>query len=316
MGLGTLPSGTILLKRAIVIGLLAFGMAACTKLQIPAHMKPLPKDTIMLLGKKKMEAKDPIFIRIFKEESELEVWKLKSDGFYHHFKTYPICNWSGGLGPKKRQGDKQAPEGFYQVTKKRMNPNSSFHLSFNLGYPNAFDRAHLRTGNYLMVHGKCRSAGCYAMTDGLMEEIYALARESFAGGQDVIHVHAFPFRMTDANMRRYKHSRHYRFWRILKQGYDHFQVSRSIPEVAVCERRYVVNVAWPGGKPRRLNSRGRCPNFKRPLLKVYVPQVPGATAVSQSAANGLKIRTLTTAKKLGGPGDPMRLGGKESVDNR
>ena len=94
------------------------------------------------------------------------------------------------------QGDRQAPEGFYTVTKAQMNPNSSLYLAFNLGYPNLYDRANRRTGDFLMVHGKCRSAGCYAMTDGLIEEIYALAREAFIGGQETIQVHALPFRMT------------------------------------------------------------------------------------------------------------------------
>ena len=150
----------------------------------------------MLLGKKGMDAHAPIFIRIFKEESELEVWKQRDDGRYYHFKTYPICNWSGELGPKLKQGDRQAPEGFYTVTREQMNPDSKYHLAMNLGYPNAYDRAHRRTGDFLMIHGKCKSAGCYAMTDALIEEIYAMARESFIGGQDSFQVHAFPFRMT------------------------------------------------------------------------------------------------------------------------
>ena len=127
----------------------------------------------MLLGKKGMDAQAPIFIRIFKEESELEVWKQRDDGRFYHFKTYPICNWSGDLGPKVKQGDRQAPEGFYTVTREQMNPDSNYHLAMNLGYPNAYDRSQRRTGEFLMIHGKCKSAGCYAMTDALIEEIYA-----------------------------------------------------------------------------------------------------------------------------------------------
>jgi murein L,D-transpeptidase YafK len=126
---------------------------------------------MMLLGKKGMKPEAPIFVRIFKEESELEVWKQRDDGRYYHFKTYPICNWSGDLGPKEREGDKQAPEGFYTITHDQMNPNSGFHLAFNLGYPNAYDKAHKRTGEFLMVHGKCKSAGCYAMTDALIGDL-------------------------------------------------------------------------------------------------------------------------------------------------
>ena len=137
----------------------------------------------MLLGKKGMETHTPIFIRIFKEESELEIWKARYDGRYYHFKTYPICNWSGELGPKQKEGDKQAPEGFYSVTQQQLNPNSSYYLAFNLGFPNAYDKAKNRTGKFLMIHGKCKSAGCYAMTDALVEEIYALGRDALRGGQ-------------------------------------------------------------------------------------------------------------------------------------
>ena len=124
-----------------------------------------------MLGKKGMKLETPLFVRVFKEESELEVWKQRDDGRFYHFKTYPICNWSGTLGPKIQQGDMQAPEGFYSVPQSQMNPNSQYHLAFNLGYPNSYDRANRRTGEFLMIHGKCKSAGCYAMTDALIEEI-------------------------------------------------------------------------------------------------------------------------------------------------
>ena len=131
------------------------------------------------------------------------MWKARDDGRFYHFKTYPICNWSGNVGPKTTLGDKQAPEGFYRVANTQMNPNSQYYLAFNLGYPNAYDRALQRTGDALMVHGKCKSVGCYAMTDALIEEIYTLAREALKGGQESFEVHAFPFRMTEANMARY-----------------------------------------------------------------------------------------------------------------
>ncbi|HUS95454.1 MAG TPA: murein L,D-transpeptidase family protein [Hyphomicrobiaceae bacterium] len=215
-----------------------------------------------------MSSQSPIFVRIFKQESELEVWKQKSDGRFYLFRTYPICHWSGALGPKRRQGDKQSPEGYYTVAKWQMNPNSSFHLAFNLGYPNAYDRAHGHTGDFLMVHGKCRSAGCYAMTDALIEEIYALAREAFAGGQEKFHVHSFPFRMTDVNLERHKNSRYYRFWKTLKEGYDHFEQTRLPPNVVVCQRRYMVNVEWNG---RKLDPTGYCPRFKKPVVSPFIP---------------------------------------------
>ncbi len=120
---------------------LAGALSACSQTEIPPHLRPLSKDTMMLLGKKGVDAGAPMFVRIFKEESELELWKQRSDGRFYHVKTYPICNWSGDLGPKIAQGDKQAPEGFYQVARTQMNPNSQFHLAFNLGFPNAYDKA-------------------------------------------------------------------------------------------------------------------------------------------------------------------------------
>jgi murein L,D-transpeptidase YafK len=189
-----------------------------------------------------MEEKAPILVRIFKEESVLEVWKRETGtSRYALLKTYDICAWSGDLGPKKKEGDRQAPEGFYTITPALMNPNSSYYLSFNLGYPNDFDRAHGRTGAHLMVHGACSSRGCYSMEDEQIAEIYALARLAFQGGQREFQVQAYPFRMTPENMARYRHNENFAFWRMLKEGYDHFEVLRQPPKIDVCSQRYVFN---------------------------------------------------------------------------
>lgn len=258
------------LHPAAVI-VLALSLASCSNAPpLPPSEQPLAKETQMLLGRKGMDVNAPIFIRIFKEESELEVWKQRLDGRFYHFKTYPICNWSGELGPKLKQGDKQAPEGFYRIANQQMNPNSRFHLAFNLGFPNDYDRALGRTGQHLMVHGDCKSAGCYAMTDALMEEIYALAREAFRGGQQNFDVHAYPFRMTDEKLARHKKNKWYAFWKTMKQGYDFFEVNRIPPGVAICERRYVVNVVLP--VDQRLNPMGRCPRFERQELMPFAPR--------------------------------------------
>jgi murein L,D-transpeptidase YafK len=152
------------------------------------------------LEHKQLQLGSAIFIRIFKQSSELEVWVQNSQGLYTLFKNYPICAYSGQIGPKLKEGDMQAPEGFYTVAKHQMNPNSSYHLSFNIGYPNKYDSSHNRTGSYLMVHGDCVSIGCYAMTDKKIEEIYTLANATLNNGQKKFSVHAFPFRMIDANM--------------------------------------------------------------------------------------------------------------------
>lgn len=180
------------------------------------------------------------FLRIFKQERELELWLRGSDGAFALFKTYPICTYSGALGPKLRQGDGQAPEGFYRVPAGRLNPYSSYHLSFDLGYPNAYDRAHGRTGSLLMVHGSCVSIGCYAMGDANIEQMYTLLSAAFRAGQGEVAVHAFPFRMTEANLARAQGSAWSDFWSNLREGYDAFERTRVPPTVRVAARRYVV----------------------------------------------------------------------------
>ena len=185
---------------------------------------------------------NPVFIRIFKEEAILEVW-IKTDTEYKHLKDYIICASSGHLGPKLKEGDKQAPEGFYRVYKHQLNPHSRFHLAFNLGYPNRYDKAHRRTGSFLMVHGNCVSVGCYAMTDEKIEEIYALVESALKNGQEYVWVHALPFRMTETNMALYEGNRWYEFWTELKEGYDYFEVEKLPPHIVVKKRHYTIHEA-------------------------------------------------------------------------
>ena len=223
----------------IVVGMLF--LAACMGGEESPAVKPLSQEARQLLAAKGMSAGSELFVRIFKDEAELEVWK-EVGGRFEHYKTYPICAWSGRLGPKLKEGDRQAPEGFYVIKPTQMNPRSQFHLAFNMGYPNAYDRSHGRTGAHLMVHGDCSSRGCYAMTNPQIEEIYALARESFKGGQRYFNVHAFPFRMTEANMARFRGHRWHGFWRNLKEGHDYFELTRTLPSVAAQNGRYVFNI--------------------------------------------------------------------------
>ena len=175
--------------------------------------QPISSATLAEMDKLDTSPSQPTLIRTYKKEAELEIWKMKSDGQYALLKTYPMCRWSGQLGPKKREGDMQVPEGFYPIATGQMNPNSNWYLSFNIGFPNAYDRANDRTGAFLMVHGDCSSAGCYAMTDEQMAEIYALGREAFLGGQKEFQVQAYPFRMTALNMARHRNNPAMPFWR-------------------------------------------------------------------------------------------------------
>ena len=191
----------------------------------------------------------PVLVRIFKEESELEIWKKKPSGQYALFKTYPICRWSGKLGPKRKIGDRQAPEGFYSVSIGQLNPKSNYYLSFNLGYPNRLESALGYKGEALMVHGACSSSGCYAMSDQGVAEIYSIALKSLQSGQQTFQVQAYPFRMTAANMAAHRDDANVPFWRDLKVGYDSFERTRQEPKVSMCGGKYVFNKMFPGGEP-------------------------------------------------------------------
>lgn len=249
----------------------ALALSACGSLDdiAPKAERPLPPEIVRVMQAKGMEKNSPIFVRIFKEEGKLEVWKQRKSGRYDIVKSYDICKWSGKLGPKFTEGDRQAPEGFYTVRPQQMNPHSNYHLAFNIGFPNAYDRANGRTGSHLMVHGACSSAGCYSMTDEQVEEIYAFARDAFRGGQREFHIHAFPFRMTPQNMARYRDDPNFPFWQMLKEGYDHFEITRVPPKVDVCERRYVFNRTPAEG--HRFEPTSACPPSTQPqaLLTAY-----------------------------------------------
>jgi murein L,D-transpeptidase YafK len=270
--------------------------------------RPLPEKLVQEIESKNMDREAPILVRIFKEEAELEVWKQERTGRYALLKTYPICRWSGELGPKIKEGDRQAPEGFYNITPGQMNPNSQYYLSFDLGYPNKFDRAHGRTGSQLMVHGDCSSRGCYSMTDEQISEIYALGRDAFFGGQKSFQVQAYPFRMTPQNFAKHRTNPNIAFWRMLKKGNDHFEVTRLEPKVDVCEKHYVFDAEPPANSTRQLsfNANGRCPTFQ-------VPEDIANAVRSKEQEDNLKTAELI---RRGAPLAPIRTnadGGMHSV---
>ena len=187
-----------------------------------------------------------LYIRILKTtqtqaKGELQLWKRGAGGQYDLDRSFDICTWSGDLGPKIREGDGQSPEGFYFIKPASLNPNSSYHLSFNLGFPNAYDRAHDRTGSFLMVHGECVSIGCYAMTNDGIEEIYADVEAAFAGGQSFIRVHIFPFEMTAENLEAQRDNPNHAFWKNLKTGWDWFEREKTRPNVTVRNKAYIFN---------------------------------------------------------------------------
>ena len=249
---------------------------------------PIPEATLASFTAKGTTRNAPVLIRAYKKEAELEVWKQGSDGRYVYVKTYPMCRWSGQLGPKQREGDRQVPEGFYTVTPGSMNPNSAYYLSFNVGYPNAYDRAWGRTGGSIMVHGICSSAGCFSMTDTQIEEIYAIMRESFAGGQHAVQMQSFPFRMTAENLAKHRLDPNIGFWRELKKGADEFEVTKMQTPVGVCNRHYVF--AKPKGGAS-FDAEAACPPLdldKEVLRAVADKEARDESEVQSLVAKGIK----------------------------
>jgi murein L,D-transpeptidase YafK len=228
--------------------------------------QPVPPKLLAAMVEKDMDLQSPILVRLFKQEAELEVWKQARNGQFVLLKTYPICRWSGDLGPKVREGDRQAPEGFYSINPGQMNPQSAYYLSFNTGYPNAFDKALGRSGSQLMVHGDCSSRGCYAMTDEQIAEIYSLGRESFFGGQKAFQLQAYPFKMTPVNMAKHRNNPNMPFWKMIKEGYDHFEVTRQEPKVDFCEKKYVFDAARTPDAKRDpvFDASAKCPAYVIP----------------------------------------------------
>ncbi len=291
----------LLAPAALAAALMLAGCYGEDGYQIPSRaMKELSPEMLALLQQKNMPKDSPILVRLFKEESELEVWKQDTSGRYELLKVYPICRWSGDLGPKVKEGDRQAPEGFYAITPGLMNPNSSYYLAINTGFPNAFDRANGYTGNFLMIHGDCSSRGCYAMTDEQIGEIYSLGREAFLGGQKEFQLQAYPFRMTPANMARHRNNPNMAFWKMIKVGDDHFLVSHQEPKVDVCEKHYVFDAQAPdgSGKPLNFSPAGRCP--------AYVVNPDIATAANEKQRNDDYQISQLTARDV--PTAPLNNG--------
>ena len=267
----------------------------------PKAEAPVPQKLVKKMKSKGMTAASPIMIRIFKEESALEVWKQNDKGRYELLETYEICKWSGKLGPKFKEGDRQAPEGFYTINPYQMNPKSDYYLSFNIGFPNAYDRANERTGTHLMVHGACSSAGCYSMTDERIGEIYALAREAFKGGQKSFQVQAYPFRMTPENMAEHKDDPNFEFWKMLKEGSDHFEITHNPPKVDVCDKQYVFNRIADDEKAFKPTR--ACPESTTPdsLSLAYSQKVSKDEAIFEEVLKKKAMRDLFAAKTATNP---------------
>jgi murein L,D-transpeptidase YafK len=296
------------LVRALVTSAALAGagvlMAGCDSDQISLATnakanQPVPPKLIQAMVEKDMDLNSPVLVRLFKQEAELEVWKQDRSGRFALLKTYPICRWSGDLGPKVREGDRQAPEGFYNISPAQMNPQSAYYLSFNTGYPNAFDRSLGRSGSQLMVHGDCSSRGCYAMTDEQIAEIYSLGRESFFGGQKSFQFQAYPFRMTPVNMARHRNNPNMPFWKMIKEGYDHFEVTKQEPRVDFCEKKYVFDAIRAPNATRDpvFEASAKCPAYALAEEVADAVREKQATDLAETAkliAKGTPVAQMNT----------------------
>lgn len=270
---------------------LAGMLAGCS--DVPGQLtdradRPLAPEMLALMQDKGTSPAAPMLIRAYKKEAEFEIWKMKADGHYTLLKTYPMCRWSGQLGPKVSQGDRQVPEGFYTIAPGQMNPNSNYYLSFNVGYPNAYDRAHGRSGDSIMVHGACSSAGCFSMTDEQIAEIYSIAREALAAGQPSIQMQSLPFHMTPENLAKYRLDPNIAFWKELKTGSDNFEVTKRDVSVGVCDGHYVFNAVPENG--RSFDPNGPCPPLKRDEFvqdEVIAKQKRDDAKVAELVAEGI-----------------------------
>ena len=179
-----------------------------------------------------------ILLRAFKFEEDLEVWaKNKEDSTYKLITTYKFCENVGQLGPKRKEGDMQIPEGFYQISK--FNANSAYFLSLKVNYPNASDSFladRFTPGGMIFIHGGCSTVGCIPITDEWIKELYVFCLEASGHDQYDIPVHMFPARLTEENMEllaKQYDSELVSFWKQLQKGYDIFEESRELPRVVV-----------------------------------------------------------------------------------
>jgi murein L,D-transpeptidase YafK len=281
------------IARSVALLAIAVVAASCSKETTQKSARastPIPAATLSSMASIGATKTSPVLIRAYKKESEIEVWKQTSSGEYALLKTYPVCRWSGQLGPKKREGDRQVPEGFYTVSAGQMNPNSSMWLSFNVGYPNPLERSLGRNGGDIMVHGTCSSRGCFAMTNGQMEEIYAIAREAFVGGQKSMQFQSYPFRMTAENLAKFRNDPNIAFWKNLKEGSDRFEVSKRAPTVGYCGTRYAFDTdsepSCSGDEPADAIDTAVIAKQKADEAQVASLMSSGTRAISMRYADG------------------------------
>jgi murein L,D-transpeptidase YafK len=297
-----------------LIGAAGAMLAGCEDSYLPQGSgrseQPISSATVAEMTKIDTTPSSPVLIRTYKKEAELEVWKMNSQGQYALLKTYPMCRWSGQLGPKKREGDMQVPEGFYPISPGQMNPNSHYYLAFNVGYPNAYDRALGRDGGSVMVHGVCSSAGCFSMTDEQVADIYAIARDAFRGGQHEIQLQSYPFHMTAENMTKYRLDPNIAFWEEIKKGADYFEVTKTEPPVLVCNRHYEFGATAKGS----VSATAACPQLERDdAIEQQIAEKESTDEAKEERLAASGVKAIRTVYADGGQ-NPLFTGYKDTSD--
>jgi murein L,D-transpeptidase YafK len=269
------------------------------------------------LAEKGLSLGSPVLLRAFKSESEFEVW-IRKDDTYVLFATYPVCHWSGTIGPKLREGDKQTPEGFYTVTRTQMRHVGRWPRSMNLGFPNVYDKAQARSGSHILVHGGCSSVGCFAMTNSVVEEIYGMTERAIAGGQTFIPVHVFPFRMTDANLASQKDSPWHSFWANLKEGHDFVERTKRPPRISVCDNRYRFHdmVLGEGTEPGPLEACGATHAALRALEQLSPAALTQLSLQMNPPVPGMRSLPANAHLYLNSPKPNARAAGQPRLPDR
>ena len=275
------PTWPLPLLRTMAAAALAC-LAASAAAALPEKaLAPIPAATVALMAAKGTTPTAPLVLRSYKKDAEIEVWKRNAAGRFVYIKTFPICRWSGQLGPKMYPGDRQTPEGFYDIPARQMNPNSHYYLSFDTGFPNAYDRAHGASGSAVMVHGTCSSMGCFAMTDKAIGELYAIARDALAGGQPAFQLQAYPFHMSAKNMALYRSDPSIDFWRQLKDGSDRFESTGEILRTSVVDGRYAFALSSDPAKEAQAAA-----FHAAEIARIAALVADGAAAVRTTYADG------------------------------
>ncbi len=280
------------MTHILTIFVLAFGLTFATQGSAKPTDRPLDGDEQSTETAVQQRARQqgfttgaPVFIRIFKESSTLEVWMQKGSRFAL-FDSYKICKWSGKLGPKLQEGDRQSPEGMYSIEANDLRVNARWHRAMGVNFPNAHDRTNSRGGSGILIHGKCSSTGCFALTDPHVEEVYDLVDAALAGGQPRVLVHIFPFALTRDNLAKKADHPASDFWQELRPAFAAFERDRLPPQAELCGEQYGFS-SWRQrrglGAPHRVSCQKLTPDTLVNVTASAKPKPVAAVATADDA---------------------------------